>query len=412
MAVILTVLGLYFLLGLLSGGRFVTGTLDGVVTDVVRVSGLNPWLVKGVAIIVTIPFFWAVAKYSKAWYGYGAVGASLDLYVNRYGIIIVLYVGAFFLTMFWASRGSFYDTTGKHLKWCSETPEGIRVFDVEGVDPVYGVPLRPCTSEQVRAIRKEEVGLRGPSRVTVADPRTYEFFDGVSGRPRVWYYRDPGAAYELYDGPGTHPRTGSQLTPVSAATIGDLVRLHDQQVAEAERAQQHQAAEAEARAAEEFLARYLNRLSVNQAGRADVALFVNGASLADDARSAILEGIRTQGASPVEGLFRPAFGQDGMARALAADDWSAVSSLRLAERVDALLIVEPRLAVAPNREFDGVSTADLSLEMACVQVVQRRSCGRRTVSARGAGLSEGAAAQNAGEKVRPALLSALAEMRF
>jgi hypothetical protein len=47
-----------------------------------------------------------------------------------------------------------------------------------------------------------------------------------------------------------------------------------------------------------------------------------------------------------------------------------------------------------------------------VQVVERRSCGRKTVAARGAGLSEGAAAQNAGEKVRPALLSALAEMRF
>ncbi len=84
--VALVAVGIYFLFALLWGGRFVVGTIDRVVSDIVRVSGLSPWLVKGIIIIATIPFFWAVANYSKTWWGYKPVQATLDLYLNKHGI--------------------------------------------------------------------------------------------------------------------------------------------------------------------------------------------------------------------------------------------------------------------------------------------------------------------------------------
>jgi hypothetical protein len=337
--VALLAVGIYFLLAVLWGGRFVIGTVDRVVNDIVRVSGLSPWLVKGIVIMVTIPFFWAVANYSRTWWGYKPVEASLDLYLNKHGIIIVLYVAAFFLTMYFASRGSYFDTKGQRLKWCSETPEGIRVFDVEGVDPVYGVPLRPCSDDQMRALRKEAVGTQAPSPLSIADPRTFEFFDGVSGRPRVWYYRTLDGQYKLYDRPGTHPGTGAPLTPVDGTVIQQIVHLHDEHSRQIEE-QRKQAAVAEAARQEQaLLERYLNPGVVNQAGRTEVAIVVERGPLPANLEESIADALRKRGAEPLQSFFKPAFQGEGRARALASGDWSSVSTLKLDKHVDAVLVV-------------------------------------------------------------------------
>jgi hypothetical protein len=410
--VALVALGIHFVASVVSGGRFVTGTIDRVVNDIVRVSGLSPMLVKGVVIIVTIPFFWAVAKFTKTWWGASAVEAGLDLYLNKYGIIIVAYVAAFFLTMHFASRSSYYDTTGKNLKWCSETPEGIRAFDVEGVDPVYGVPLKPCSAGQVRALRKDQVGIQGPALLKVADPRTFEFFDGVSGRPKVWFHRNPDATYELYDKAGVHPRTGAPLTAVNAAVIQELIQLNEQGRARAEEQRQQEAAAEAVRQEQAVLDRYTNAGPANHAGRTEVALLVRGEPLPGGLQQAIADGVRRHGADPVESLFKPSFEGEGRARLLAAGDWAAVSALKLGERVDAVLIAGHKLAVSANPQFEGMSSASLSLDLKCVHVVANRTCGSRSLSAQGAGFSADAAAANAAEKMMPGLRSALAEMAF
>src|SRR5262245_17746279 len=106
------------LVSVLSGGRFVTTSIGYVVGEIVRVSGLSPLLVKGVVIVVTGPFFWAVAKLTRRWWGFASVEAGLDLYLNRYGIIIVSYVALFSLAQYVVSRGAYFDMTGASLKWC------------------------------------------------------------------------------------------------------------------------------------------------------------------------------------------------------------------------------------------------------------------------------------------------------
>src|SRR5206468_9087638 len=120
----------------------------------------------------------------------------------------------FFVLMYLSSRSSFFGhVTGETLKWCADTPEGIRVFDSPGVDSLYGIQLQPCTAEQIISLRQQSVGIRGPQRIRVADLQSLEFFDPVSGRPKVCYYRASDGSYELFDGPGRHPGTSEQLKP-------------------------------------------------------------------------------------------------------------------------------------------------------------------------------------------------------
>src|SRR5216683_3248892 len=75
------------------GHHFVLRTLDFVVMSLASRSGLSPFLVRGLVILVTIPFFWAVAKYTHGLFWLRGVGPSLRLYRNPYGLVIVVYAG-------------------------------------------------------------------------------------------------------------------------------------------------------------------------------------------------------------------------------------------------------------------------------------------------------------------------------
>jgi hypothetical protein len=78
--VLVAVVGL--LLFLLSTGRFVTGTVGYVTGSLVNVSAMSPLLARGIVILATIPFFWAVAKYTRTAIGFRRLHPSLDLYLN------------------------------------------------------------------------------------------------------------------------------------------------------------------------------------------------------------------------------------------------------------------------------------------------------------------------------------------
>lgn len=426
----LSALGIYFLGSVLFGGLFVTGTIGKVVNDLANASGWSRSLIQGLAIIATVPFFWAVAKYTKTWWGFSPVRPSLNLYLNKHGIVIVLYVAVYFLTMHLASRASFVDQQGKAMKFCSESPEGIRVFDAPGFDPVYGTPLKPCTDDQIRALRQAQVGFSGPRPVNVDDPRTYEFFDGATSRPRIWYSRALDARIRLFDRPGADPTTGNPLIPVDASVVRELIGLHDQRQRDSEAtklAQQREAQAAEslrqtqvqaARAADaarqerERLALYLNPGPANDPAKTEVALVASELPLPADLRLAILDGIRPRGLEPLDSLFRPAFISHGFAERLANGDMGCVRDLRLSERVDAVLITRLVLMVSENPQAAGMSRANLSLDIRCVRTGSPRSCGILTLTSVGAGFSTETAQANAVERLLPSVRERVEELQF
>ncbi len=152
-AAALFVISIIYLLSKWRSHNIVVATIDYVVQNLASRSGVSIFLVRGIVILVTIPFFWAIAKYTHGMLWLHGVKPSLKLYRNPYGIVIVSYVGLFFIAMYFASRDAYA------YKWCAETPEGIRTFDSAGIDPVYGIAAKPCTFDQIVALRQKETGF-------------------------------------------------------------------------------------------------------------------------------------------------------------------------------------------------------------------------------------------------------------
>ena len=201
-----------------------------VVDRVVEASGWNRNLVRAAAIMLLLPFVWAVGEILRvgltsrvrdAWNG-----RSSTLYRKRTAAaLLVVYSASFFLVMYLA-EGNF-SMSGEALRYYAVTPDGIRLFDEPGHDPTYGMELKPITPEIAQSVERARRGLR-PQQISHDRVPTLEFFDGNTGRPLV-YVLHTGSTYDLFDSAGFHPTLGEPLRPVTPE-IAQMVR---QQVAAA-----------------------------------------------------------------------------------------------------------------------------------------------------------------------------------
>jgi len=195
------------------GGHFILHTIDYVVETLTTRSGWSHDLVHGLVILASIPFFWAVAKCT---YGLFIPYPSFRLFRSYHGMIIVAYVGIFFLAKYFASRDAY------SYEWCDNTQEGIRAFDRPGIDPVYGITLHPCTMEERIALRERDRGFHTPPAVRTSDPH----FDTATGRPLQKYYKDRDDHIELFPMDVIHhPRWGGLLAPITP----EIAREYEQQ---------------------------------------------------------------------------------------------------------------------------------------------------------------------------------------
>jgi hypothetical protein len=378
------------------GHHFVFRTIDFVVLNLASRSGLSPFLVRGFVILVTIPFFWAVAKYTHGLFWLRGVGPSLRLYRNPYGLIIVGYAGLFFIAMYFASLDAYA------YKWCADTPEGIRTFDGAGMDPIYGLQLKPCTFEQIVALRQQQKGFSGPQRIQVDNPHQFEFFNTITGKPRVWFHRSPDGAYELYDRPGKHPGTGEDLRPVDRETVEALVRM--QELASAQRAESELQAKtaAQKRERQVFLERYINTAIVRRTGKKLVAVLILPESQDSFAslEAKLIAPLSAQGIEPVSLFFKPQFIQEGRAQRLLAGNWNEAAQLDLKNRVDYVVFGSAGVTYSTSTQFDGLVTANLRVGLKCLEMVAQKVCGSQPLSSTGAGYTKEAALENAATKAK------------
>jgi hypothetical protein len=399
-AVLLAVLaGVFFLFTLWRWGRFVKTTIQYVVDHLAARSGISTTLLYGIVVIVTIPFFWAVGKYMHgAWYWLRGVGPGLRLYKSIHGIIIVLYVGVFFLAMYWVSRDSLA------YKYCAVTPEGIHVFDDRVKDPVYGIQAEPCSFDQIVALRRAKDGTTvGPQRLAIADPRTYPFFDSVSHTPRVWYSRSPDDSYSFFDRPGFDPVTGAPLLPIDEATLEAIIRAQDQLAAQSAEAKKQQEQADQKRARDAVAARYINTAVTRRPGskQAAVLLFSSDAHTFTALQSTLDAALSERGLHPVDSFFTPAFVAEGRAARLLAGDWSQAADLGLGDRIDVVILGKASVNATASSDFAGLITTNLTVELSCLNPARQSVCGSRTITAIGAGYSKEASLENASGKAQP-----------
>jgi hypothetical protein len=396
--VILVFVGVvFFLFTLWRWGHFVTSTIKYVVENLASHSGISTNLLYGIVIIATIPFFLAVAKYMHGmWFWLRGLGPGLRLYKSIHGIIIVVYVGLYFLAMFFVARDSLA------YKYCAATPEGIKVFDDRVKDPVYGIQAEPCTLDQTVEIRRTQNPSLGPQRVQVDDARTFMFFEPVTGHARIWYHKSSTGEFEFFDRMGNDPETGEPLKQMDRQAREDAIRLQDQRAAAEQQAKQQQATAEQQRERDAVAGKYLNTGIVKRAGskQAAILVFSNGQGQFAGLEETLAQAVSNRGLTPVTSFFKPQFVQEGRAERLFAGDWGEATQLGIGNRVDMVIIGNASADATGSNQFEGLITTNLSLELKCLNVDHQSVCGSRSINAVGAGYTRSASLQNASEKAR------------
>jgi hypothetical protein len=119
-----------------------------------------------------------------------------------------------------SANPTFFDLrTGEPIVWYyKDKDSNIELFDLMGFHPDSGDELLPVTKEIVDLWknRKKIDSVQAPRRI---DPEKYAFFDPVTGKPRVWYWRSENGEYEFYDNLGFQPRTGEKLLIITSDAI-------------------------------------------------------------------------------------------------------------------------------------------------------------------------------------------------
>lgn len=171
------------------------------VDSVSNLTGLNKYLVKAGVVLMLVPFFIGLKLFFSIKKTRRYMGTSILL------TLLILYN----LSLYHFTKDSYFTfSEGKVLKWYALTPDGVKFFDSSGVDPVYGIPLKPVTPEVIRNLKLIQKGEFRP-----IDPKNVQFFNPITGEAQVWYYQYPDESLEFYDKPGYHPITGEQLKPAT-----------------------------------------------------------------------------------------------------------------------------------------------------------------------------------------------------
>jgi len=115
---------------------------------------------------------------------------------------------------------TFFDVrSGEPSVWYSKDKDGtVEIFDLMGFHSETGLELLPVTPEIVD-VWKDQNRRREAQSPQQVNPETFAFFDALTGKPRVWYWRGPNGEYEFYDNPGFHPRTGEPLAVITREAI-------------------------------------------------------------------------------------------------------------------------------------------------------------------------------------------------
>jgi len=181
--------------------------------EVVELNTLSKPLAFRVCILALVLLAWSLIVLFKSEVKYKSF-AKLVVF----GYFSVFFISMYFLT----SNIGFRHVDKGPLKWYALTPEGPKYYDTPGIDPVYGIKLKPVTPEVVRQLK-----LVGKGDFKQVDPEKVSLFNPITGEPQVWYYQSGVNAYEFYDKPGYHPMSGEPLLPVTKEIYISWLRSRD-----------------------------------------------------------------------------------------------------------------------------------------------------------------------------------------
>ena len=116
----------------------------------------------------------------------------------------------------------FFDPrTGEPIVWFAKTPTGeIELFNLMGFHPDSGGDLQAISRDMVE-VYKTQSAERNRRAPTLVNPDSYQPFDPITGKPRMWYWKSAAGDYEFFDNRGFHPKTGEPLILITNDALND-----------------------------------------------------------------------------------------------------------------------------------------------------------------------------------------------
>ena len=164
-------------------------------------TGLNLYLAKAAAALLALPMVYGL----RSLYSLSSKRRQIGL------VLIALTTVVYNSGLYWATRdANFGLKNGESIRWYAITPEGVKYYSRPGVDPKFGIPLKPVTPDVVRFLEK----LDG-SALEIEDPNKAEWFNPITDDPELWYFQTPSGTWKFFNKPGFDPVTGTTLQAVS-----------------------------------------------------------------------------------------------------------------------------------------------------------------------------------------------------
>jgi hypothetical protein len=402
-------------------------TFNYVVQNIIDISGMSHWLAKGIVILACIPFFLALIEVLK-------LRVKLNIFkkkpVRSYRkisfFVVILYIAAYFFCMFFMSKNTYFSHSGNDLKptkYYAVTPEGLKFYDTPGRDPKYGKELKPVTPEMIDKYERAKLGKK-PKKVSINQDT--EYFDSITGEPKLWYFVDPTGNYEFYDQPGYQSIYLEELKPVNPqAILAFKESLEKKSKAQADENKKADAIAEKAilestridkeKARRNYLESNIDTTIVKTANRTDVAILIinrdneSGTSKKGSLNDRIVESVNDRQTAGISGFFNEGFIENGNFKKVYQGRREVVKDLGLERYVDYILLGIEAEESIQNHNLSDLYSCKIEIEIKIISAKSGEVLGSSTCQGAGVGIDKEKAAiqarQRVAEKLKPYILS-------
>lgn len=378
---------------------------DYVVQNFINVTGMSSWIAKGLIILLLIPFVWAIFEATRLMprIRMPLSRKKVRSYRKLGILVIVSYIALFFISMFFLSRGTYFGhMKGEAMKYYAVTPEGIRFFDSPGFDPKYGIELKSVTPKMIDQYERAKRGMQ-PKRVDTS--KEIEFFDSITGEPKIWYYKDSEGNYEFFNQPGFHPVYWEELKPISRElVVGYKKRVKQMEeegiLREEERRRQEKLAMKKA-----YIERHINPVISNNPLRVEIAVLVadkKTLELSPSSRTTgdkIREKLTKKNIKAVSNLFKNEFFIEGNFNNLYQGDIHDISDLELKNHVDYLILGKKECSFSQDPRLGDLISCTLHLDLKIFTIKTGEIISSNSFKEAGVGIDKKKAEQQAVDRI-------------
>lgn len=167
------------------------------------------------AVLLAIGYAAAI-PYAGHWFIFGRRRRKFE------AIVATVFILAIMPALHAAFDTNFDQETGQAQKWYVWRDSKLIFSDSPGFDPVTRAKRKLVTPE-IAQLWDRQQNRTAPHKLA-GDLSDIDFFDPITGKPRVWYSREKNGDLLLYDGPGFSPLNGEELKPVTSEIVQALLK--------------------------------------------------------------------------------------------------------------------------------------------------------------------------------------------